>query len=32
MQNREGIIKEIIRLLRGAGPDVLETIYYILLG
>lgn len=32
MENREGLIKEIIRLLRNAPPDLLETIYYMLKG
>ena len=32
MENKESLIKEIIRLLWEAGPGVLETIYYILLG
>ena len=32
VENMDKLIKEIIRLLREAGPDVLETIYYILIG
>lgn len=31
-KNKEAIIKEIVRLLREAGPDVVEMIYYILIG
>lgn len=32
MKNREGLIKEILRLLRRAAPEVLELVFYILLG
>jgi hypothetical protein len=32
VKNREGLIKEILRLLRTAAPEVLELVFYILLG
>ena len=32
MNDKAILIKEIVRLLRDAGADVLEMIYYILLG
>lgn len=31
MNNRDSLIKEIIRLLRDADPGILEMIYYMLL-
>lgn len=31
MKNKEKLMKEILRLLREAGPEVLELVYYILL-
>ena len=31
MKNKEKLVKEIIRLLREAGPEALEMVYYILL-
>lgn len=31
VKNREGLIKEILRLLRKATPEVLELVLYILL-
>lgn len=32
MKGREKLIKEILRLLRRAAPEVLELVYYILVG
>ena len=32
MTDKEILIKEIVRLLRDAGTDVLEMVYYILIG
>ena len=32
MNDKAILIKEIVRLLREAGTDVLEMVYYILLG
>lgn len=31
MKNKEKLMKEILRLLREAAPEVLELVYYILL-
>lgn len=31
MEDRKKLIKEILRLLRNAAPQVLELVYYILL-